>query len=163
MGQNNWAFIAQQCHKYQNVMSHDLFVRHMGLVKQKKIAKILIFFLSISLNMYLGAQTNRLIKTVLLSTHNMFWLRSKKNNFQLRALIWGPGRVFLGWTSTKQRIKCLAQGHNAVTPEGWPFHHQSSTLPQSHHAPKTHGIFVLIALSNNQASGACANALLCLY
>ena len=26
------------------------------------------------------------------------------------------GRVFLGWTSTKQRIKCLAQGHNIVTP-----------------------------------------------
>ena len=25
------------------------------------------------------------------------------------------GGVFLGWTSTKQRIKCLAQGHNTVT------------------------------------------------
>ena len=24
------------------------------------------------------------------------------------------GQVFLGWTSTKQRIKCLAQWHNAV-------------------------------------------------
>ena len=24
------------------------------------------------------------------------------------------GRVFLGWTRTKQKIKCLAQGHNAV-------------------------------------------------
>ena len=24
------------------------------------------------------------------------------------------GQVFLGWTSTKQRIKCLAQGHNTV-------------------------------------------------
>ena len=24
------------------------------------------------------------------------------------------GRVFLGLTSTKQRMKCLAQGHNAV-------------------------------------------------
>ena len=25
------------------------------------------------------------------------------------------GQVFLGWTSTKQRLMCLAQGHNAVT------------------------------------------------
>ena len=24
------------------------------------------------------------------------------------------GKVFLGWTSTNQRIKCLAQVHNAV-------------------------------------------------
>ena len=24
--------------------------------------------------------------------------------------------VFLGWTSTKQQIKCLAQGHNTVMP-----------------------------------------------
>ena len=24
------------------------------------------------------------------------------------------GWVFLGWTSTKQRVKCLSQGHNAV-------------------------------------------------
>ena len=26
------------------------------------------------------------------------------------------GRVFMDLTSTKQRIKCLAQGHNAVPP-----------------------------------------------
>ena len=26
------------------------------------------------------------------------------------------GRVFLGWTNTKQGLMCLAQGHNAVTP-----------------------------------------------
>ena len=26
------------------------------------------------------------------------------------------GRVFLGWTSTKLGLMCLAQGHNAVTP-----------------------------------------------
>ena len=38
----------------------------------------------------LGAQKNSLIKTVLLSTHNIFWLRNKKNNFRLRTLIWGP-------------------------------------------------------------------------
>ena len=27
-----------------------------------------------------------------------------------------PGQVFLGLTSTKQRTRCLAQGHNAVAP-----------------------------------------------
>ena len=26
------------------------------------------------------------------------------------------GRVFLGWTSTKQGLMCLAQGHNTLTP-----------------------------------------------
>ena len=26
------------------------------------------------------------------------------------------GRVFLVWTSTKQRLMCLAQGHNTLTP-----------------------------------------------
>ena len=26
------------------------------------------------------------------------------------------GRVFLGWTSTKLGLMCLAQGHNAMTP-----------------------------------------------
>ena len=33
------------------------------------------------------------------------------NNFSLFS-----GRVSLVWASTKQRIKCLAQGHNAVPP-----------------------------------------------
>ena len=33
------------------------------------------------------------------------------NNFSVMS-----GRVFLGGTSTKQWIKCLAQGHNIVTP-----------------------------------------------
>ena len=32
------------------------------------------------------------------------------NNFSVMS-----GRVFLGWTSTKQRIKCPAQGHNTIT------------------------------------------------
>ena len=32
------------------------------------------------------------------------------NNFSVMS-----GLVFLGWTSTKQRIKCRAQGHNTVT------------------------------------------------
>ena len=27
--------------------------------------------------------------------HHMFWLRNKKNNFQLRTLIWRPGSKYL--------------------------------------------------------------------
>ena len=34
----------------------------------------------------LGAQKNRLIETVLLSTHNIFWLRNKKINFLVGTL-----------------------------------------------------------------------------
>ena len=40
-----------------------------------------------------GAQKKHLTETVLLSTHNMFWLRNKKNNFQLCTLIWGPAYI----------------------------------------------------------------------
>ena len=36
------------------------------------------------------------------------------NNF---SVMLGPFPVFLGWTSTKQRIKCLAQWHNTVPPD----------------------------------------------
>ena len=46
--------------------------------------------------------------------HNLFvWFDSfhPVNIFSVKS-----GRVFLGWTSTKQRIKCLAQGHNTVPP-----------------------------------------------
>ena len=43
-------------------------------------------FLPIILAYVLGAQKNRLIETVLLSTHNMFWMRNKKNIFLLHTL-----------------------------------------------------------------------------
>ena len=36
----------------------------------------------------LGAQKNRLIETVLLSTRNMFWMRNKDNSFPIHTLIW---------------------------------------------------------------------------
>ena len=36
--------------------------------------------------------------------------------FSLQSTIFQSGRVFLGWTSTKQGLMCLAQGHNTVTP-----------------------------------------------
>ena len=50
------------------------------------------------------------------------------------------GLFFLGWTSTKQGLMCLAQGHKAVTPVRLktlqPLHLESSTLPLSHCAPQ---------------------------
>ena len=42
-----------------------------GLDKQKKSAEIIYIFLPIILAYVLGAQKNRLIETVLLSTHNI--------------------------------------------------------------------------------------------
>ena len=38
----------------------------------------------------LGAQKNRLIEMSFLSTHNMFWLRNKENNFLVHTLTWRP-------------------------------------------------------------------------
>ena len=60
--------------------------------------------------------SKELIKIVLLSTNNMFWLIC----FLFGLILYVPvnsfsvmtGSVFLGLISTKQRIKCLAQGHN---------------------------------------------------
>ena len=48
------------------------------------------------------------------------------------------GRIFLGWTSTKQGLMSLAQGHNTMTPvrlKPAAFGLESSTLPLSHCAP----------------------------
>ena len=39
----------------------------------------------------------------------ILYLNIPVNNISVMSL-----RVFLGWTRTKQRINCLAQGHNAV-------------------------------------------------
>ena len=43
----------------------------------------------------------------------LVWFDSVRpiNNFSVM-----QGQVFLGWTSTKLGLMCLAQGHNAVTP-----------------------------------------------
>ena len=48
--------------------------------------KIVNIFLPIIFNICFIAQKNRLIEKVLLSTHNMFWLRNKKIIFLLRTL-----------------------------------------------------------------------------
>ena len=64
------------------------------------------------------------------------------NNFSVMS-----GRGFLGWISTKQRIKCLAQAHNAVSlwwglnPQ--PLNLDSSTLSLGHQAPHIYKINVL--------------------
>ena len=46
-------------------------ILYIGPVKQKNQRKSMIIFLSINFSMCLGAQKNRLIETVLLSTHNI--------------------------------------------------------------------------------------------
>ena len=57
----------------------------------------------------------------------IWFFRSQSTNFQLfffYLILYIPvnnlsvmsGGAFLGWTSTKQGLKCLAQGNNAVTP-----------------------------------------------
>ena len=62
------------------------------------------------------------------------------NNFSVMS-----EQVFLGWTSTKQGLMCLAQGHIAVPtvrlepppppPPPPPSNLKSSTLPLSHSTP----------------------------
>ena len=56
----------------------DSSVSVIGLDKQK--IKNVNNFSSISFNIFLGSK-NRLIEAVLLSTHNMFWLRNNKMNY----------------------------------------------------------------------------------
>ena len=59
-----------------------------GPVKQKKIA---INFLSISLNVCFGCSKEPSLRDGSFEyPQHMFWLRNKKNNFELRSLIWGP-------------------------------------------------------------------------
>ena len=62
------------------------------------------------------------------------------NNFSVML-----GWVFLGWTSTKQGLMCLAQGHNTLTPVRLNPRHfclQSSALPLSHCTPYIQHIII---------------------
>ena len=61
-------------------------------------------------------------------TNSLFWFFVPVNNFSVMS-----NWVLLGLTSTKQKIKCLAQGHNGEVL----LYLQSSTLPLSHCAPQT--------------------------
>ena len=47
---------------------------------------------------------------------NSFCWYQSNGNFKAKKNLVMSGWVFLGLTSTKQWIKCLAQGHNTVTP-----------------------------------------------
>ena len=61
----------------------------------KKIAKIVIIFLSISFNMCFGCSKEPSQQDSSFEyPQHMFWLRSKKSNFQLHTLIWGPDLYF---------------------------------------------------------------------
>ena len=54
--------------------------------------KFAIIFLSISLNMCFGCPKEPSHPDGSFEyPQHMFWFRNKKNNFQLRTLIWGPG------------------------------------------------------------------------
>ena len=62
-------------------------------------------------------------------------------NVQVNTFSVKSGRVFLDSTSTKQQIKCLAQGHNTVTPLVVGLELPSLTLYQlSHYAPLAGGL-----------------------
>ena len=61
--------------------------------KSKKIKhKIVMILLSISLNMCFGCSKELSHRDSFCEyPQQMFWLRNKKNSFQLHTLIWGPG------------------------------------------------------------------------
>ena len=59
---------------------------------KQKIALQCHFFPYPSVSTYVvGTQKNRVDETVFKYLQHMFWLRNKKNDFQLPTLIWGPG------------------------------------------------------------------------
>ena len=59
------------------------------------------------------------------------------------------GRVFLGWTSTKQGFMCLAQGHNTVTPVRLEPAALQSRVKRSTTEPLLSPVLVLIITCNN--------------
>ena len=72
-----------------NIIQDYLYV--IGPVKQTNLRKIVIIFLSISLNMCFGCSKELSPREGSFEyPQHMFWLTNKKNNFQLRTLIWGP-------------------------------------------------------------------------
>ena len=61
------------------------------------------------------------------------------------------GWVDQGWTSTKQRIKCLVQGHNSVPPVKQPLNLKSNTLQLSHCTPFVLFYFHLLCHTSSRA------------
>ena len=71
-------------------------MRFWVLHSQKFKRKIAITFLSISLNMCFGySKEPSHLDGSFEYPQQMFWLRNKKNNFQLRTLIWVPVLIAL--------------------------------------------------------------------
>ena len=61
-----------------------------GPLRKNNLHKIAIIFLSISLNMCFGCSKKLSHRDGPFEyPQHMFWLRNKKNNFQLRTFIWG--------------------------------------------------------------------------
>ena len=87
--------------------------------KQNVVRKNVIIFLSISLNVCLDAQKNRLIVTILLSTHNIcFGWGIRKNNFQI-------GQLLEKWAAFFRNNVSIFQEHTKTT------HIQVNILPFS--------------------------------
>ena len=63
---------------------------------------------------YFGAQKNRLIETVVLILNNMFWLRNRKTNFQLRALICRSGSTSGGISSNPRSCMRVWMGGGLI-------------------------------------------------
>ena len=62
-----------------------------GQLGKNNLHKIAIIFLSISLNMCFRCSKEPSHQEGSFEyPQHMFWLRNKKNNFQLRTFIWGP-------------------------------------------------------------------------
>ena len=77
------------CKLFAKVISKER-VKIIGPVKQKEMRIISIIFLCISLHMCFGCSKEPSHRDGSFEhPQHMFWLRNKKNNFQLRTLIWG--------------------------------------------------------------------------
>ena len=94
-----WSYRSKFCHKrnrshYSPNISGN---KHRSRKAKKNQHTIVIFPYPSVLTCVLGAQENRLIEMVLLSTHNMFCFRNRKNNLQIHTLIWGLiyNKIFL--------------------------------------------------------------------
>ena len=75
-----------------------------GLFSKNHLRKIVIIFLSISSNMCFGCSKEPSLGDGSFEyPKHMFWLRNKKNNFQLHTLIWGACHV------TWLKVRCLYQ------------------------------------------------------
>ena len=85
---------------------------HIWSVKQNNLHKIVIFFLSIRLNMCFWCSKEPSHRDGSFEyPQNMFWLRNKKNNFQLCTLIWRPDThvKYQSSRTNSSKIKSLLQ------------------------------------------------------